>query len=129
MIMHLSAHGRIGWAQAASLLTETECAWTDMTGAHCGAPPTALPVGASHLWAWNSTRCVRLRFDDDAVYAGELTETGEGEPVTVTLRTGIQLWKPGDMQAGPLPESARSGTWDLLEVTGARPVTFIRRRP
>lgn len=127
MILH--AHGRLTWMQAAALLAGTECAWTDLDGAHCGPPPSDLPTGAGHLWAWDADRCLRLRFDDDSVYAGELTETGDGEHVTVTTRSDIRLWGPGDMQAGPLPDSSRTGQWDLLEVTGSNPTTFIRRHP
>ncbi|GAA0543957.1 hypothetical protein [Actinomadura livida] len=126
MILH--AHGRVSWERARDLLSGTECAWTDLDGAHIAAPPADIPLGAGHLWAWDPDRCLRLRFDDDAVYVGELTETGAGETVTVTVRTGIRLWGPGDLQAGPLPDEARVGHWDLLEVTGSRPATFVRRR-
>ncbi|MCW2914728.1 MAG: hypothetical protein JWN52_2796 [Actinomycetia bacterium] len=125
----LRAHGRLTWADARTLLAGATCAWTDLDGAHLGPAPETAPVGASHLWAWTGRWCARLRFDDDAVYCGVLhLDASSGETVTVTIRTGLRLWGPGDLQAGPVPAGAADQEWELLEVNGDRPVTFVRAR-
>jgi hypothetical protein len=128
----LAGHGRIRWDRARTLLAGATCAWADLDGSHLGPAPEDAPVGASHLWAWTDEWCARLRFDDDAVYAGFLHFTDDaaaGETVEVTARTGMRLWAPGDLQAGPIPPDADTWDWELLEVTGAQPITFVRARP
>jgi hypothetical protein len=132
----LYGYGRLAWTEARDLLDGCRCTWTDLDGIHVAdAPPDALPVGATHLWGWAADRCVRVRFDGDAAYAA-LLRTGQGEDdggpetlvaevVTPVVRRPV-VWSPDDRQAGPLPETVLGRTWELLEVPGASPVTFVR---
>lgn len=129
----LYGYGRMSWPQARTLLADATCAWTDLDGSHLGNAPDTAPVGASHLWGWTGNWCARLRFDGDAVYVGILGEPEPSRPtgdtVTVTVRTDLKIWASGDLQAGPVEPRMIDHTWELLEMTGAQPITFVRARP
>jgi hypothetical protein len=134
---HLTAHGRLTWTQALSLLAGCTCTWSDLDGIHLTpAPPAALPAGATHLWGWAADgRCIRLRLDHQAAYTavlhtrpGTCPDTPDAETVTVTVRPAI-TWDPDThRQAGPLPATIQAHSWELLEIPGPAPVTFVRAR-
>lgn len=133
----LHGYGPLPWKQAAALLTSAQCVWTDLAGLHLDSVPTHAPL-ATHLWAWwPDGRCARLRLDQDRHYTAILHPDGNpsGEPaispfasetVQVLLRHDAPLWGEHDTQAGPLPAPLRDHIWDLLEIPGPAPVTFIR---
>lgn len=140
----LHGYGRLPWDAARMLLDGCACTWTDLDGVQLTAvPPQEFPTGATHLWAWSDRWHVRLRFDTDAVYAAALSEAAQSsseeggeaerrpaavfsEPVTPILRQAV-LWQHEDaLRAGPLPEAVHDQTWDLIEVPGAHPITFVR---
>ncbi|WP_283135333.1 hypothetical protein [Rhizohabitans arisaemae] len=125
----LTGHGRLPWSTALELLTGTTCAWTDLDGPHLGPPPTTTPVGTTHLWAWADGRALRLRIDDEFAYVAELAHDGPGEPVTVIIHPELRLWAPADEQAGPIPETAHTLDWELLELPGPGPVSFVVAHP
>ncbi|MER5182586.1 hypothetical protein ABT009_30255 [Streptomyces sp. NPDC002896] len=144
----LYGHGRLVWTQASALLEGCQCTWTDLDGIHVAdAPPDVLPVGATHLWGWAVDRCVRVRFDGEAAYVAVLRTSeadggargdseqearpdgssgpGIAEVVMPVVRRPV-TWSPDYRQAGPLPEAVLRRRWELLEVPGAAPVTFVR---
>lgn len=128
----LLGHGRIPWQTARDILSGSTCAWADLGGFHTGTPPTAVPL-ASHLWAWwPDGRCARARIDDDSAYLAILHSTGTTAPpaphttrVTVRRHHDVPVWQIHDTEAGPLPPETRAWTYDLLEVTGESPITFV----
>ncbi|WP_416976976.1 hypothetical protein [Streptomyces sp. T028] len=141
--------GRLDWTQARSLLTatpNTTCAWADLDGFHIADADhlPADPPHATHLWAWNEDRCLRLRIDGSHALTAALqplhpghhhdsadSAGGQGELVHVRLRPGTP-WAAHDQQAGPLPAEAHTLTFELLELPGPTPATFVRataRRP
>lgn len=135
LALTLHGYGRLTWTEALLFLSAHHCTWTDLDGIHIAEQaPTHIPVGATHLWAWqDTTHAARLRFDTDHVYLATLRQTPpltdhtpqltEAE-TTVTVRTGT-LWSTTDRQAGPLPQAAYAWTWHLLEATGPHPATFV----
>ncbi|WP_411574815.1 hypothetical protein [Streptomyces fradiae] len=125
----LHRHGRMPWPEVRALLAETVCAWSDLDGFHV-APADHLPQDVpqtTHLWAWDTQRFLRIRIDgrDALVAALHPGESGEGEPVTAYVRHGTP-WGPDDKQAGPLPDAAHTLTFELLELPGPAPATFVR---
>lgn len=133
----LHGYGPLPWDAAAELLTGAQCAWADLAGLHLAPAPAQAPL-ATHLWAWwPDGRCARLRLDEHHHYTAVLHPHGQptAEPaiaplatenVQVLLRHDAPLWGEHDTQAGPLPLQLREHTWDLLEIPGPAPVTFIR---
>ena len=120
--------GRLGWAEARSLLTRTTCAWADLDGFHI-AEADRLPElspHATHLWAWDSGRCLRLRIDGSQALTA-LLQPGQdgGEQVLVHVRPGTP-WAAGDQQVGPLPAEAHTLSFELIELPGPTPATFVR---
>lgn len=122
----LVEHGRLPWDAVVILLAGTTCAWTDIDGPRLAAAPAASPVGATHLWAWNDDRCLRLRVDDGFAYAAELSRHGTGEPVSVAIHPGLRVWGPNVPQAGPIPAEAHGLRWELYDVGGSAPISFVR---
>lgn len=125
----LHRHGRMPWPEARTLLAQTVCAWSDLDGFHIAAADE-LPqdvLQTTHLWAWDTHRCVRLRIDchHALVAALHLGGSGDGQPVTAHIRRGTP-WGPDDKQAGPLSEAAHALTFELVELPGSTPVTFVR---
>lgn len=133
----LYGYGRLEWDQVCALLDDAICAWADLDGLHLDPAPAAAPP-TSHLWAWwPDGNCARLRIDGTQAYTAVLRFTDSqprtthprpvaDEPVSPLLRADAPLWGTADPQAGPLPAELRDHTWDLLEITGPRPVTFVR---
>lgn len=120
--------GRLDWPEARALLAGTTCAWVDLDGFHL-APAAALPQDAphaTHLWAWDTTYCLRLRIDGSRALAAALRPGQDGgEQVHAHIRPGTP-WAKHDKQAGPLPAEAHALTFELLELPGPTPATFVR---
>ncbi|GAA3916514.1 hypothetical protein GCM10023084_79620 [Streptomyces lacrimifluminis] len=120
--------GRLEWPQARSVLAGTTCAWADLDGFHVAAAeqlPQHTPL-STHLWAWDQGRCLRLRIDGaHALVAALRPGQDDGEQVRVHIRPGTP-WAPDDQQAGPLPTEAHALTFELLELPGPTPATFVR---
>ncbi|MCX5400802.1 hypothetical protein [Streptomyces sp. NBC_00102] len=137
----LERHGRLDWARARALLDGTVCAWADLGGFHL-APAAQLPEetpDSTHLWAWDADRCLRVRFDgpwaltaslrtDDRTGGAPDGATGRPEDVGVLVRPGT-AWSPDEKHAGPLAAGAYALRFELLELTGPSPVTFVRALP
>ncbi len=123
--------GRLSWPQARSLLAGTTCAWADLDGFHvadAGRLP-ADPPHSTHLWAWDQARCLRLRIDGPQALTAVLRPSQDsGEQVHVHVRPGTP-WAAGDQQAGPLPPEAHALDFELLELPGPTPATFVRAAP
>lgn len=132
---HLHGYARLPWEKARALLDGCACTWTDLDRIHLtDAPPDRLPVGATHLWGWSATRYVRLRFDIGSAYVAVLTtEPPTAKPdLTDSVpppqwRRAI-IWAEDDLQAGPLPDTVLGRTWELGEIPGEAPITFVRAR-
>lgn len=121
----LRRHGRMSWFSARALLAGTTCAWSDLDGFHL-APADTLPdslVGATHLWAWGSDVCYRLRLDDGEALVASL-RPGAGDTVIAVRRA--RSWAAADRQVGPLPAEAHDLDLELLEIAGSSPVQFLR---
>ncbi|MEU6026954.1 hypothetical protein ABZ825_08025 [Streptomyces tauricus] len=120
--------GRLEWPEARSVLAGTTCAWADLDGFHVAAAerlPHQAPL-STHLWAWGRARCLRLRIDGaQALVAALHPGQDDGEQVRVHIRPGTP-WAPDDQQAGPLPAEAHALTFELLELPGPTPATFVR---
>lgn len=133
----LHGYGPLTWPQATALLDGAQCVWTDLAGLHLEPAPSDAPL-ATHLWAWwPDGHCARIRLDHQRHYTAILhphdtTAAEPASPPTVTedvraiLRHDAPLWGDHDTQAGPLPPQLRNYAWDLLEIPGPTPVTFIR---
>lgn len=142
----LHGYGRIDWATARTLLDGCSCTWTDFDGIHLtNTPPEHAPVAATHLWGWSAERLVRLRFDSGAdpanatspataaVYAAVLDNRPDPAAVlTETVNTTVHpvvLRPAADHRSGALPTAVQGRTWQLTEVPGESPVTFLRALP
>ncbi|MCX4429656.1 hypothetical protein [Streptomyces mirabilis] len=120
--------GRLGWVEARALLTGTTCAWADLDGFHVAAADRVPehPLHATHLWAWDLRRCLRMRIDGPhALTALLMPGQDGGEQVLVHARPGTP-WAKGDQQAGPLPAEAHALSFELIELPGPAPATFVR---
>lgn len=120
--------GRLAWAEARSLLAGTTCAWADLDGFHItGAHELPEePLHATHLWAWDQDHCLRLRIDGPQALTAALHPGQDGgEQVYARVRPGTP-WAPDDKQVGPLPPDAHALAFELLELPGPAPATFVR---
>lgn len=121
----LIAHGRRPWAEIRPLLTGCTCAWTDLDGFHAEPSPDGLPLG-THLWAWDAGRLLRIRIDGGDGIAAELrlTDSGVGEPVSVTGREAVS-WPSGEgrVSAG---QAWRDRKLRIYQVAGLMPLDFTR---
>ncbi len=122
--------GELGWSALRELLLAdaATCAWSDYSGFQL-APALALPDGippTTHLWAWGERYVVRARLDVDRALVAALAEAGgEGEQVQVAVRRG-HPWSDADVQIGRADAPLPSAPFELLELTGASPATFVR---
>lgn len=120
--------GRLAWADARPLLAGTTCAWADLDGFHVtGAErlPDEPPY-ATHLWAWDDTHCLRLRLDGGRALTAALHPGQDGgEQVNAHVRPGTP-WDAADKQVGPLRPEVHALAFELLELTGPSPATFVR---
>ncbi|WP_369360194.1 hypothetical protein [Streptomyces sp. cg2] len=128
VLARLERLGRLGWAQARSLLTGTTCAWADLEGFHVAGADRLpeKPPQSTHVWAWDSSRCLRLRIDGSQALTAALYPGQDGEEqVRVHVRPGFP-WARDDKQVGPLPTEAHALAFELLELPGPTPATFVR---
>lgn len=121
----LIAHGRRPWGEITPLLAGCTCAWADLDGFHAGAPPDGPPL-ATHLWAWDERRLLRVRVDGDCGIAGELclTDPHGGEAVAVTEREAPS-WTSGEGRVSAGTEW-RDRTIRIYQVAGLMPLEFTR---
>jgi hypothetical protein len=126
--MRLERLGRMPWPEARTLLAGTTCTWADLHGFHI-EPADRLPAEvpqSTHLWAWADDRCVRVRVDGtDALVAVLRPDGRPGTAVSIRTRPGLP-WGADDKQVGPLPPGAHSLRFELLELLGPSPATFVR---
>jgi hypothetical protein len=117
----LTSTGWVHWDQITALLAGDKCLWTDLGGLHGVADvPPALPVGATHLWAWRTDRWIRVRIDSGRALATTLSPdtAASGVLVTFTKPQGI-AWERHERAA----ECRLSVT--LIRTEGPAPITFI----
>lgn len=121
----LLAHGRRPWDEITPLLAGCTCAWADLDGFHAGAPSDGPPL-ATHLWAWDECRLLRVRVDGDCGIVGELslTDPGHGEAVTVTEREAPS-WPAGEGRVSAGTEW-RDRNIRIYQVAGLMPLEFAR---
>jgi hypothetical protein len=121
----LLAHGRQPWARISTLIADCTCAWADLDGFHAGSPPADPPL-ATHLWAWDDARLLRVRIDGDHGIAAELslTDPRSGEPVSVTEREAPS-WPSGEGRVSASTEW-RDRAIRIYQVAGLMPLEFVR---
>lgn len=121
----LIAHGRRPWTGIRPLLSGCTCAWADLDGFHAEAPPVDPPL-ATHLWAWDAGKLLRIRIDGSDGIAAELrlTGPGQGEPVAVTVREAVS-WPSGEGRVS-VQQEWRDRVLHVYEVTGLMPLEFTR---
>lgn len=143
----MQGFGLLDWVDAASLVEGHTCAWADIDGFQVGPAPAEAPA-ATHLWGWLGWHCcVRMRFDGPCAYVARLqpegascsadaADTSPGKlpvrksvAVVVTVRPSVPLWQSQNEQVDPSTVGVEAFSYDLLEVTGAQPATFVRGRP
>jgi hypothetical protein len=121
----LIVHGRRPWAEIRPLLAGCTCAWADLDGFHAESAPDGPPL-ATHLWAWDADRLLRVRLDGSDGIAAELglADSGQGEPVRVTER-GAVSWPSGEgrVSAG---QAWRDRPLRVYQVEGLMPLEFTR---
>ena len=121
----LIAHGRRSWEEIRPLLAGCTCAWADLDGFHAEPPPASPPL-ATHLWAWDHSKLLRVRIDGrDGITAElRLDDTSQGEPVTVTERQAAS-WPAGEGRvSAALPW--RDRTIRIYQAAGLMPLEFTR---
>jgi hypothetical protein len=128
------SEGRMTWSQAlAGPLSEVECLWQDLDGAHCAPPPVQAPC-TSVLWAWNADGRVlfRARLDGETVFLACHTVESDGTAPVV-----VQPWDPRDgrvrthrtaVGSRPVIEQQWEQVVDHGLEHGTGPVTFLRPR-
>ena len=121
----LIVHGRRPWAEIRPLLAGCTCAWADLDGFHAEPPPADPPL-ATHLWAWNDGKLLRVRIDGTDGIAAELclADPGHGEPVTVTERQAT-TWPSGEGRVSAA-ETWRDRALRIYQVAGLMPLEFTR---
>lgn len=121
----LIAHGRQPWAAIRTLLHGCVCAWADLDGFHGEPAPAEAPL-ATHLWAWDTDRLLRIRIDGSEGIAAELrlTESAQGKPVTITERDATS-WPVGEgrVSAG---QEWRDRALRVYQVDGLMPLEFTK---
>jgi hypothetical protein len=121
----LIGHGRRPWEQIRALLSGCTCLWADLDGLHADEPPADPPL-ATHLWAWDTSRLLRVRIDGADGVTGELhlTDPGCGEPVMVTEREASS-WPSVEGRVSAAPQW-RDRPIRIYQVSGIMPLEFPR---
>jgi hypothetical protein len=121
----LIGHGRQPWSEIRPLLDGCTCAWADLDGFHAEPPPADPPL-ATHLWAWNDGKLLRVRIDGTDGIAAELrlTDSGQGEPVTVTERQAT-TWPSGEGRVS-VRQAWRDRPLHVYQVADLMPLEFTR---
>lgn len=138
----LHGYGRVDWPTARRLLAGCACTWSDLDGVRLAdEPPAEMPVGATHLWGWSAERLFRLRFDTGpdlgagaGVYVAVLGRPVDGVASSQRVPMGnvthrrqtVRLRPEDDARSGELPVDVRERDWEVYEVPGVAPVTFLR---
>ncbi|HEY6422289.1 MAG TPA: hypothetical protein VIY28_03380 [Pseudonocardiaceae bacterium] len=97
MAEQMSLHGsgprtRAEWGDLVASLPHAMAAWADLEGMHRAPLPESMPVGATHLWLWDTGRYGRVRIDGEIWIAGVLTEHEGAAPACCdVLREGAIL--------------------------------------
>ncbi|MFC4628000.1 hypothetical protein ACFO6V_07140 [Promicromonospora alba] len=138
----LVRHGRHDWHHVRHLLAGADCLWADLDGLHLTTGrdlPSATPV-ATHLWGWQQDESFRIRFDranalvaslrtgpttGGAPYDGTAVDDLPTTLVTVRISDGLP-WTEDRHEVGKLPQAVYNARFELLEIAGAAPVTFVR---
>lgn len=86
MAEKMSLHGsglrtREEWSDLVASVLQATAVWADLDGMHRASLPDSMPVGATHLWFWDTGRYGRIRIDGDTWIAGVLTEPGLSAPM------------------------------------------------
>jgi hypothetical protein len=123
----LIAHGRRPWTEIHALLDRSICAWADLDGFHAEPRPADPPL-ATHLWAWDVGRLLRVRIDGSDGIAAELhlTNSGQGEPVTVTVQEAVS-WPAREGRVS-VDAQWRGLPLRVYQVEGLMPLEFTRLR-
>lgn len=121
----LIAYGRRPWHEIHSLLAGCTCAWADLDGFHAEPPPAGPPL-ATHLWAWDDGKLLRIRIDGSDGIAAELrlTDSSQGEPVTVTERQAT-TWPSGEGRVSAT-QAWRDRPLRIYQVADLMPLEFTR---
>jgi hypothetical protein len=124
----LTAHGRRPWLRVSTLLSGCTCAWADLDGFHCGPSPVGPPL-ATHVWAWDTDRLLRIRLDggDGIIAELHLTDPGSGETVQVT-EWQTSTWPPREGRVSA-EDQWRGRTVRSYQVSGPTPLEFVRLGP
>ncbi|MGH3902438.1 MAG: hypothetical protein ACRDTA_30120 [Pseudonocardiaceae bacterium] len=95
------------WRGLVASLPGATAVWADLEGMHCAPLPDAMPIGATHLWFWDTGRYGRVRIDGELWIGGVLTEPGRSAPVhcdvvredaVVVDRVRLTAWAPDDQR-------------------------------
>ena len=130
----LLGFGHQSWTALQELLGPAVGWWADLDGWHHGALPATTPL-SSHLWAWHGQECWRLRIDGSAAVVARLAPPDTPPPASadaqltehVTVRRGeARSWPADDQQVHPRKDPLPLWTWELFEVVGPGPITFVR---
>jgi len=97
---------RAEWGALVASLPQATAVWADLDGMHRASLPGSMPVGATHLWFWD-TRCYgRIRLDGEFWIAGVLTSPGSSAPAccdalredVVVDRVTLRPWDTDDQR-------------------------------
>ncbi|PZS26362.1 MAG: hypothetical protein DLM61_18525 [Pseudonocardiales bacterium] len=110
MAEQMSLHGsgprtRAEWVDLVASLPDATAVWADLEGMHQTPLPDSMPVGATHLWFWDTRRHGRVRIDGETWVAGVLTEPETSAPAhcnafredgIVVDRVKLTAWAPAE---------------------------------
>jgi hypothetical protein len=106
MTLHGSGpHTHHEWNSLIASLPDATAVWADLEGMHCAPLPNTMPIGATHLWFWDTGRYGRVRIDSQLWIAGVLTEPGKATPphcdalredTILVDRVTLIAWAPDD---------------------------------
>jgi hypothetical protein len=71
---------RAEWGALVASLSQATAVWADLDGMHRAPLPGSMPVGATHLWFWDTGCYGRVRLDGELWVAGVLTSPGSSGP-------------------------------------------------
>jgi hypothetical protein len=131
----LTGYGWQAWPAARQLVGSAECCWSDLDGWHVAPLPDDPPL-ATHVWGWDRDVLWRLRVDGDRAVVAALrpVQAVAGQPVdepAISERVRVRStrsrgWPAADQQVRARGSQPSGLEWELAEVTGPRPVTFVR---
>jgi hypothetical protein len=99
--------GREKWRDLVVSLPHAMAAWADLEGMHCGPLPEVMPIGATHLWFWDTGCYGRVRIDGEQWIAGVLTKPGVPAPACCDVlledalavdRVTLKAWAADDQR-------------------------------